>query len=56
MRTREEAERKAAELNGEVPLKLLAGKLFYAVDQSPETGAWRVIEHRDGYFGKVAAS
>jgi hypothetical protein len=46
MRTREEAERRAGELNGEVPLKLAAGKLFYTVDQSAETGAWRVIEHR----------
>jgi hypothetical protein len=52
----EEAERKAAELNSDVPFRLSAQGLFYSVDQSPETGAWRVLENRAHYCRKVVAS
>jgi hypothetical protein len=56
MTTREEAERKACELNEEAPRSMVAGGLFYSVDQSPETGAWRVLENRAHYCRKVVAS
>jgi hypothetical protein len=56
MRTREEAERKAGELNSAAPMKLVSGGLHYTVDQSPETGAWRVLECRAHYFRTVIAS
>lgn len=55
MTTREEAERKAAELNRAAPTGLVAEGLFYSVNKSPETGAWRVLENRARYR-KVIAS
>ena len=55
MRTREEAERIAAALNGQLTPSQLVTR-HYGVDQSGTTGAWRVIEHREGYFAKVVSS
>lgn len=55
MRTRDEAETRAAELNSALSGHELVTR-NYGVDQSDSTGAWRVIERRDGYFAKVVAS